>query len=336
MSYTIENSKFVIFGNGYDGVRNDSGDGLNEPEIHPLSTPTFAAFDSSGEYVWISDGNYNIRKFRINPWEEISVTLPKGSLYHPTNVENNIGIISQYSGNHDITVFNLDTGEVIKTFASIGFYSFVSDCIMVDDDVYLVQKGNGKQTEAFRHIDLANEVDSYASMYGAVSGFVDDDTIYIYRAGSWWSDPTYANGYSLSYTSQWQGTYSTSADYPVNMGGLCANGYLYLPTLLDGEWQMGVYDGNSAPTFEPVPNPIRTYGKFPERATLVLSGKNAFFTAYTDGRTKGAFVTNLGLYFTDFTNKLVKVSDNLSRPLAMSDHYIVCPHGINQVIVYKV
>ena len=50
MSYTIENSKFVIFGNGYDGVRNDSGDGMNEPEIHPLSTPTFAAFDTSGEY----------------------------------------------------------------------------------------------------------------------------------------------------------------------------------------------------------------------------------------------------------------------------------------------
>ena len=335
MSYTIENSKFVIFGNGYDGVRNDSGEGMNEPVIHPLNTPTHGAFDTSGEYVYLTGGS-TIRKFRINPWEEVSVNLPQGNIFHPTNVENNIGIICHTPGENKITVFNLDTGEVIKTFASIGAYPFVADCIMVDDDVYLVQKGSGRQTEAFRHIDLANEIDSYTSMYGAVSGFVDDDTVYIYRAGSWWSDPTYANGYSLSYTSQWQGTYSTMADYPVSMGGLCADGYLYLPSKVNDEWVMGVYDGNSVPTFEPVPNPIRTYGKFPERATLALSGKSAFYSAYTDGRTKGAFATNLGLYYTDFQNKLVKVSDNLSQPLAMSDHYIVCPYGINQVIVYKV
>lgn len=335
MSYTIDNSKFVIFGNGYDGVRNDSGDGLNEPEIHPLSTPTFAAFDTSGEYVWISDGNYNIRKFRINPWEEISVTFPRGSLYHPTNTENNIGIISQYAGDHDITVFNLDTGEVIKTFASIGFYPFVADCMMDGDDVYLLQKTNGNATAAMRHIDLANETDSYASYHGAFCGFVDNDTFYGYTAGNWWSDPTYAYGKALSGSDQWRGTYSTMADYPVAMGGPCRDGYIYLPTLKDGEWQMGVYDGSSAPTFEPVPNPIRTYGNFGQKVTLVLSGQY-FRWAYNTGRTKCAFATDAGTYVTDFNNKLSKITNDKDQPLAMSDHYFVCPKGINQVIVYKV
>lgn len=336
MSYTIENSKFVIFGNGYDGVRNDSGDGLNEPEIHPLSTPTFAAFDTTGEYVWFSDGNYNIRKFRINPWEEISVTLPKGSLYHPTNTENNIGIIFQYSGNHDITVFNLDTGEIIKTFASAGGYLYVADCMMDGDDVYLIQKTNGNASAQMRHIDLANETDTLSNLWGAVSGFVDTDTIYDYRAGAWWSDPTYANGYSLGLSSQWQGTYSTSADYPVRFGGLCADGYLYLPSKINDEWVMGVYDGNSVPTFEPVPNPIRTYGNFGGDLSLVISGRNSFSTCYNNGRTKAAFATTIGTFVTDFTNKLTKITDDKDQPLAMCDHYFVAPKGINQVIVYKV
>ena len=335
MSYTIENSKFVIFGNGYDGVRNVAVRLLNEPEIHPLSTPTHAAFDTSGEFVYLTDGNRNVRKFRINPWEEVSITLPKGCLFHPTNVENNIGIIYQTS-EQKITVFNLDTEEVIKTFASIGGYLYVADCMMNGDDVYLIQKTNGNASAQMRHIDIANETDTLSNLWGAVSGFVDNDTIYDYRAGAWWSDPTYANGYSLGLSSQWQGTYSTSADYPVRFGGLCADGYLYLPSKINDEWVMGVYDGNSAPTFEPVPNPIRTYGNFGEDLSLVISGRNAFSTCYNNGRTKATFATTIGTFVTDFTNKLTKISDNKGQPLAMSDHYVVCPYGINQVIVYKV
>ena len=335
MSYTIENSKFVIFGNGYDGVRNDSGDGLNEPEIHPLSTPTHAAFDTSGEYVYFTDGNYNIRKFRINPWEEISVALPKGRIYHPTNTENNIGIIYQ-TGEQKITVFNLDTEEVIKTFASAGSYAYVADCMMDGDDVYLIQKTNGNASAQMRHIDLANETDSYASYHGAFCGFVDNDTFYGYTAGTWWSDPTYAYGKALSGSNQWRGTYSTSANYPVRFGGLCADGYLYLPTFLNGEWVMGVYDGNSVPTFEPVPNPIRTYGNFGGDLSLVISGRQYFSTCYNNGRTKAAFATTIGTFVTDFTNKLMKITDDKDQPLAMSDHYFVAPKGINQVIVYKV
>ena len=335
MSYTIENSKFVIFGNGYDGVRNDSGDGLNEPEIHPLSTPTHAAFDTSGEYVYLTGGS-TIRKFRINPWEEVSVNLPQGSIYHPTNVENNIGIICHPPNNNGITIFNLDTEEIITTFPTTAGYSFISDCMMDGDDIYLIQKTNGNATAALRHIDLANDTYSYTAIYGANSGFVDTDTIYNYRAGTWYSDPTYANGYSLSYTSQWQGTYTTRADYPVRFGGLCADGYLYLPTFLNGEWVMGVYDGNSVPTFEPVPNPIRTYGNFGGDLSLVISGRQYFSTCYNNGRTKAAFATTIGTFVTDFTNKLTKITDDKDQPLAMCDHYFVAPKGINQVIVYKV
>lgn len=335
MSLTIENEKFTIFGSGYEQTRNDSGDGMNEPEIHPLSTPTHAVFDTSGEYVYFTDGNYNIRKFRINPWEEISVTLPKGRIYHPTNVENNIGIIYQTS-EQKITVFNIDTEEILQSFASVGSYSYIADCMMDGDDVYLIQKTNGNASAQMRHIDLANETDTLSNLWGAVSGFVDTDTIYDYRAGAWWSDPTYANGYSLGLSSQWQGTYSTSADYPVRFGGLCADGYLYLPTLINGEWVMGVYDGNSVPTFEPVPNPIRTYGNFGGDLSLVISGKQAFFTCYNNGRTKGAFATTIGTFVTDFTNKLTKITDDKDQPLAMCDHYVVAPKGVNQVIVYKV
>lgn len=334
MSYTIDNSKFVIFGNGYDGVRNDSGDGMNEPEIHPLSTPTHAAFDTSGEYVYFTDGHGDIRKFKVNPWEEVSTNLPSGNIYHPTNVENNIGIICNYPTG--ITVFNLDTEEIIKTFSTTGGYSFIADCMMDGDDIYLIQKTNGNATAALRHIDLANETVSYTAIYGANSGFVDTDTIYNYRAGAWWSDPTYANGYSLSYTSQWQGTYSTQADYPVRFGGLCADGYLYLPSKVNGEWVMGVYDGNSVPTFEPVPNPIRSYGNFGEDLSLVISGRNSFSTCYNNGRTKAAFATTIGTFVTDFQNKLTKITDDKDQPLAMCDHYFVAPKGINQVIVYKV
>lgn len=335
MSFTIENSKFVIFGNGYDGVRNDSGDGLNEPEIHPLKTPTHAAFDTAGEYVYFTDGDVKIRKFKVDPWEEVAVTLPNGHLFHPTNTDNNIGIIYHKAGDNQITVFNLDTGAITKTFASAGSYAYVADCMIDGDDVYLIQKTNGRMSAQMRHIDLANETDALSNLYGAVCGFVDDDTIYDYRAGSWYSDPTYANGYSLSFTSQWQGTYSTMDNYPVAMGGPCRDGYIYLPTLKDGEWQMGVYDGNSAPTFEPTPNPIRTYGNFGQKVTLVLSGQY-FRWAYNTGRTKCAFATDAGIYVTDFTNKLSKITNDQDQPLAMSDHYFVCPKGINQVIVYKV
>lgn len=335
MSYTIENSKFVIFGNGYDGVRNDSGDGMNEPEIHPLSTPTHGAFDTSGEYVYLTDGNYNVRKFRINPWEEISVTLPKGRIFHPTNVENNIGIIYQTS-EQKVTVFNLDTEEVIKEFSISSSYPYIADCMMDGDDVYLIQKTNGNATAQMRHTNLANETNSDSSYHGAFCGFVDNDTFYGYSAGAWWSDPTYAYGKDLSGSNQWRGTYSTSGDYPVRFGGLCANGYLYLPSKVNGEWVMGVYDGNSIPTFEPVPNPIRTYGNFGGDLSLVISGTNAFSTCYNNGRTKAAFATTIGTFVTDFTNKLTKVTDDKGQPLAMCDHYFVAPKGINQVIVYKV
>lgn len=338
MSLTIENEKFTIFGSGYEQTRNDSGEGMPEPDIHLLNGINYGAIDETGEFVWLSDGG-NIYKFRIRPWENVGHSIGSGSVFHPCNVENNIGLASATSTNK---VFNLTTGEVIKTIESGGGFSgWKCDSILVDDAIYLNIRNTQRNGLSLYKVDIENEtVSLMLDEYNRLGcGFVDDDTIYSVFQAEWFSDYTRIYGYGFSGGVQWSGV-STDEDRLFSKvdtsNGICGNGFIFVPSLVEGKWRLGMYGGNSTPDFL-TPTPIKTIGEFASKPSLEWQFRNVDI-CFNQGKTKCAFATSIGTFYTDFDKKLVKLSDTPSDfiPLAMDDHTIVGRRGNNQIVVQRI
>jgi hypothetical protein len=330
---TITYEKFTIFGHGYDATRNDSGSGRIEPEYHNLGGASLATIDQTGEYVWITDeGNY-LYKFKIKGWETQSHSLPVGSIYHPCNVENNYGVLCV--NNNRIIVFDLTSGEIVKDIS--GTYtkpSNIADCILVDDDIYIVKVFPQNATQTIIKISLTNETVSTSSTGDeCICGFVDNDTIYGFWQKVWFTQNSTARGMGFGGATQWQVSESVpDVEFSVRLFGLCGNGYIYVPTPKDGVWTLGKYDGNSAVDFV-TPNPIRTIGEFESSFELQWQ-YSTLNLCYNQGRTKACFATTIGTFYTDF-DQVEKMADDSAnmRPLAMTDKVIVSKVGNNQVSV---
>lgn len=336
MSATInaKKIKFHVLGNGFDNVRNDSGKGLPAPDYHDLSGMTLACIDQTNTYVWLTDSGNYMFKIKLDTWEFQSNSIPIGAIYHPSNVENNYGIV--LIGGNRTVVFDLTSGSIIKDItASHSWISDVCDAILVDNDIYLLKCYPQNVDTALIHISLDDDSVSQSVIYNnCTCGFVDENTVYSYWSKVWFSQNSRANGKSFNDAVQW----STSEDvnnnrtFSAKLHGLCGNGKIYLPTPKNGVWTLGVYDGNSAPDLV-TPTPIKTIGTFPSAPDFQWSYPNVNY-CYNQGKTKACFATSVGTFYTDFKT-IEKLEDNPSnmRPLAMNDRLIVSRRGNNQISV---
>lgn len=336
MSATInaKKIKFHVLGNGFDNVRNDSGKGLPAPDYHDLSGMTLACIDQTNTYVWLTDEGNWLHKIKLDTWEFQSHSLPIGSIHHPCNVENNYGVdLVSYSR---IVIFDLTSGAIIKDISgSYSKFYGISDCILVDDDIYLVRVYPQNSDSSILHISLNDETISEATIWNnCVSGFVDNNTIYSHWQKVWFSSNSNINGIGLDGGGQWYASEDVGqgATFAVPLQGICGNGRIYVPTPKGGVWTLGAYDGNTAPNFI-TPAPIKTFGNFGSQPNIQWQYSRLNY-CYTQGKTKCAFATDIGTFLTDFTS-LEKLEDNPSnmQPLAMNDSVIVSRAGNNQISV---
>ena len=345
MSYAIENLKFTIFGHGHDVTRNDSGNGAETYEKRIGYGAGTACIDETGTYFWITQtqGQYPFNylgKGKIADLESVEITtIPTNTftyLYHPSNVANNYGIAFQNFGSDcDIYVFDLTTDEVFHHFtASVSSMQEVADCIMVGDAFYFSERGvaNGR----IHKLDMTNETfGEITNRYfnnGGSCGFVDNNTLYGYNNSVWFSDYAYRYGYGLTGGTEWE----IRANNPGGSGfprcydkGLCANGYIWLASNVDGAWRWGMYDGNNGGDFE-TPSPIRYIGEFDSDPRYT-----DFNVYYNDGRTRCAYVNDSGLWVTDFQEVSI-VKNEFWKPLCMNDNYIIAVDRlINNTYIFK-
>lgn len=334
MSFSLENEKFTIFGNGHDVVRNDSGDGSVTWEKSIGLSSTSACIDNTESYAWFCIANQvqpRLRKYDIETFEtEEITTIPTNlttRMFHPSNVENNYGIALQNEGaNTDIYIFDLTTDEIYQHFNADTSGTYINnnaDCIMVDDVIYF--SNTGQNANNIIKLDLSNETISLYSTVnygnGGSCGFVDDDSVYGYTDPLWFSNYAYRYGYSINGTNLWtlQGQGPGGEGFPhCYSKGFGGNGLIWLPVEIDDKWHWGSFDGNNGGDLY-TPTPLRIVGEFendPEYTT--------FNVYYADGRNVAVSTGNNYLMtVVDFEkNKVYFTEENLT-PLAVSNKYLV-------------
>lgn len=330
MSFSLENEKFTIFGNGYDSSRNDSGFGATT-KILDMKVYS-AAIDSSGAYAWFAT-NGGLKKYSTRTWTEVEQTIiPTNCIcvYHPSNVANNYGLATSADGT-TAYVFDLTDDTLIATIS--GSFSTVADqisdedCILVGDKIYIINRFYGANTNDRLFVfDLSEMTFDNSVIIGGVgcNGFINDSLIFANYTREWFYQTSTAFARTFNGGTLWS---NTGVDNNSNMTpwGWTGNGKLYLPVLIDGKWHYGVFDGTQNPGFNPVA-PIRYFGTFdsrPDVAPYIAGNARAIYTAYTDGRTKGCLLTTQGVLLTDF-NSVSVLSDTTIAPIAMNDRIVIC------------
>lgn len=334
MSYAIENLKFTIFGHGHDVTRNDSGDGSVTYAKRIGYGAGTACLDNTNTYFWITQNqgqipfNY-LGKGRISDLEPVEITnIPTNrltQLYHPSNVENNIGIAVQQPSDTEIYIFDLTTDEIFYHF-TVPYMGLgdTLDCIKAGDDFYFIDRG-GSNARIYK-LDPINETFTITGSVwynnGRACGFVDSDTIYGFNSPEWFSDHAYRSAFGLTGSTQWsvtsQGTGSESFGN-CQETGLCGNGYIWFPSKINGAWRWGKYDGNNAPDFE-TPSPITYFGDYESSPRY-----DDYHVYYNDGRTKCAFhSSSYGTVVVDLTSQTMKtITNEYWKPLAMNENYFI-------------
>lgn len=338
MSLTIDKKKlkFSVFGNGFEDDRADSGEGNVEDYDRFSVTPYSMAIDNTETYYWYFYGG--LHKFQLSDHTEVAHTVPDTSAYsgyssliHPYNVDNNYGVLLMLDSGStvNVTVFDLtDDSIILQTTYSDNFVISSSEtAILVGTDIYITNRPLAARAGfRFIHIDLDAGTASLYRDYGNenTGGFIDSDTIYTYYVPQWFSDYKSANGRSFAMGYQWSVRASAAggSGYPyANYDrAMCANGQIYCPTYKNGAWRMGVYSGVS-PNFN-TPKPIRVFGKFKQFPKI----RGWCFNLEA---TKAAFMTDIGLFVTDFKDiELVSTAllfndYNSFCPMEMSDNYLL-------------
>lgn len=336
MSLDVENLKFTIFGSGFDDTRNDSGIGMREPDIYNLNAG-FAMIDETETYVWLSDGLNWTHKYRLSDFTEVSQPYGAGSLVHPSNVANNIGVLIARDGY--TYVFDLTDNSLIAKISQTYHDATRADSVLIDDVIYICNLASGAGNLVVHTIDLENETHTDATLDGnrACYGFVDENTIFSQYPPIWFYMTATIYGYAPTGGVQWSHTSSGtgSQSFPrVSLDiSLCRNGKIYTPTAKGDSWVMGEYNGNSAPDME-TPTPIRTYGRFSAKPLL---WNNSPYVCYNQGKTKATFSSNIGTYLTDFQT-IYKLADDSTymKPLAMTDHWVISQRGTSQTSVLRI
>lgn len=340
MSLTIDKKKlkFSVFGNGFEDERADSGEG-NDTEGKFLSySPNSFAIDSTGTYYWFWNFYSGMQKRLLS--DGSSVTQPisistTSALVHPMNVSNDYGILIT-SGGYNLVrfiVFNLSDDSIYLdvTCSGSGFSEYGNTAILVGTDIYITYSALRARIGFYlAHIDLDAGTATINNISGNENacGFVDSDTIYCSYIPEWFDQHKRAMGKTLGLANQWSlsalvagGSGFPYVDYTRMMCG--GKGYIYCPVYKNSAWRLGEFDGNHTPNFE-TPKPLRIFGKFKQFPQI--RG-----WCFNQGSTKASFMTDLGLFATDFKDiELISTAISFGIydytewcPMEMCDDYIV-------------
>lgn len=337
MSYSLQNEKFTIFGNGYDSSRNDSGFGATT-KILAMKVYS-AAIDSSGTYAWFVT-DVGLKKYNTRTWTEVEQnTIPVDAIaiVHPSNVSNNYGLVLVPNVDNlmDAYVFDLTDDSLIATIpttmqTTVELIDW--DCIFANEKIYVVNRFYGANTnDSLLVFDIVNETFDNSAVFTNVgcNGFINNSLVYAVYTREWFYQTSTAYGMNFSGVAAWNNPSIDRNDY-IHPWGFTGNGKLYFPVLIDGEWHYGEFDGTTSPAFSPV-SPIRTFGSFDTAPNLVpyISGNaRNMYIVYTEGRTKACALTSLGVLFTDFNNVNI-LSDITMAPIAMNGRMVICSDYIN-------
>ena len=333
MSLTIgvNKLKFVIFGNGHDSARNDSGDGMTSF----LYECDYCAFDTSGQYCWVvtkhgDRADQKIRKLDTSTWEEVphafenvDVTeeTANGLLVGIENTNSNLGILVIDSLR--TVVFDLTTDEIYYDLSGNLYQiseSYPPHATLVGDIIRIIGASvdQSKVTAPYAVIDLANQTITQNNQAGGwtISGFYNDTDItfanrtYGDHRAIWGARITDGGGNNLL----WDNFSLYNAD--VQLESFSHEDDLYIPTLVGGEWRFGKY---------PIPPDLNTPS--PQSYIGINANTLASPPVYTRGRTWASFLmTDNSLVVTDFVNTAVLYNGSSPKltPMVMGDHLIIC------------
>ena len=349
MSTSIKQNglSFFIFGHGHDNTLPDSGEGNKRSVDYIEYDSAYAAIDATGRYVWLAGVSEGLKKFDLLTFEEVDRgSIPAGggiiyALYHPTNVANNYGIFftGESEETAEVYVFNLTDNSIITHRTLINaFFMPQCDCIIVDGEVRLCTL---TQSRASNYIYRFNISDIDITQYGfannpknASCGFITENSAFSYYEPEWFYQNKAMFGVSLSGALTWsvQASRSGGSGFPnVSQIGWGNNGYLWMPCYVNDTWCIGAFVPSSSTDFE-TPSPTRVFGEFPELPYMKY--QNHYHVAHNTGRTKVAFTTSLGVYFSDYET-LWKLTDDIHYALAANDNTIICSDGRYLTYVYR-
>ena len=323
-------SKFVIFGNGYNDVRTDSGDGMTSF----LYSCDYAAFDTSGRYLWVVTKNgdiadQKIRKLDTTTWEEVphafenvdvSTQSTAGFLVSIENTNSNLGVL--VTDSNEIIVFDLTTDEIYNTISGNLYRidpNYAPRATLVGDVIRIVgtSVAQSKYRAPYATINLSNNTYAMNEQSGGwtISGFYND------------TDITFANRNYGDRKALWgvnildgAGSVQTWGDYyiytdDITLDSFAKDNYLYIPTKVGDIWRFGKY--SVPPDFSTLPTDYIGID-----ANTIASPP-----VYTRGKTWASFLMSDGsLAVTDFVDYgILYTGDSPSlTPIAMSDPLMVC------------
>lgn len=176
MSYTIEDSKFVIFGNGHDGTSIDSGEGETTPPEPP--TPPLEG--------------YLFKYGQIRPMEQYSINLPTNPAGEPVNLSK----ISYTGGLCYFALQQISRTGTLPTFGNVKtFIRSVTD-----------KTGGSSPNTHIGSIIPLSRTDTGSKIIGIIDFYATDNSLYrlatwvVYdeQVGHW--DVLYDSFFTVSYT----------------------------------------------------------------------------------------------------------------------------------------
>ena len=334
---TTHKIEFSVFGRGYDDDRGNSGGGNVQDSFDLPFTGYNAVFDETGQYCWIyvpGNGTYRqILKLDTSDFSEVEQTtiIPAraddNTLIHPVNTDNNIGILIRKTGfeTRDVIIFDLTTDEIlVQNTTQVSVEQYLNyECVVVGNTAYFSKWGQYASVFA---IDLETaSMTVYSTLEGLMGagGFIDDNTLFYNRVVQWFGDYEGLGGASYSFVNQWWYESDTpgGGTLPnISYDAICGNGYLYLPSYVNGKWGIGKYNGNASSDFK-TPKPISFFGDTGEKIQFIDR------PVYSNGKEYACMNTRQGIYVTDFET-LTRLADtaNFERAIGMNDRYIMITH----------
>lgn len=324
-------SSFVVFGSGFDRVRDNSGDG-KKPFLYKCN---YSAFDVTNRYCWIvtKSGNpedIRIRKLDTTTWEEVNHAFENvdvsgnahGLLTYIENDNSNLGVL--VTDQNETIIFDLTTDEVFCT-TNQNLYdinlNYKPRATHVGDYIRIIgtTMNPNDYNASYAVINMADEtiIRNYQSGGYTFSGFYNDTDIaptnrYYGDRRYLWGGRIENNGMLTKLWGDPQAYYSGN----VLLDSFSKFDDFYFPTKVGNEWKFGKYP---IPPDLVTPSPSTTFG---ENANTLATPP-----VYTRGRTWASFrMTDNSLVVTDMVNMAVlyKGDSPSLTPIAMGDPWIIC------------
>ena len=334
--------KFAVFGRGFDDTRNNSGEGFVETVDNYALSVRHGAIDETGDYIWFSHPS-GLYKCNLEDMSGITQSVYTGSVQtfvgKPSNVVNNYGIL--LIGDDTFKIFDLTDDTIIQTGTGSGFTDFLntsSDVILVGDRIYIVKLSPQRADITIAWFDISDgSCSCYVLIYShSCGGFTDNSSALVTYIPQWFSDYRVVKSLNFSGGSKWElmASESGGGGFPyVDVLGFGGNGKIYFPTYLNSKWRMGEYSAGTAPSIDGTPHPIRTFGKFDSYPDFYWKTNQRYGIAFSEEKKDVAFLTNLGLFRSDF-NDIEKLTDEFLIPIAMNEKVIVATSWVYDYI-YK-